>query len=129
VNKLQKFMAKRVLGLSVFESANRSTARGFIPGGYPRDAKDEITSYTRQEMVRKTRYQLKNSGYMREYVGDMDMYSVGSGMRPQAQTKDPDWNRRAEEVFARFCHRAAITGRFSYAECQSLVGRAIDSDG
>lgn len=128
-NILQKFIATKVLGLSVYESANRSTSRGWVPGGNPRDAKDELTSYTRREMVRKMRYLAKNSGFTREYVGDMDIYSVGAGMRAQAQTEDPEWNREAEEVFKRFCFRADITNRFSFAECQSLVCRAVDTDG
>ncbi len=120
----------RVLGFSGYESANTSRARGWLPGGYPRDAKEEMTSFTRRELVKKSRYHLKNSGFYREYVGDMEMYSVGSGMRPQAQTDNQEWNRKAEEYFKdRFCFRADITGRFSFAECQSLVCRAVDSDG
>jgi lambda family phage portal protein len=128
-NAVQKYLGTKVLGLSVYEGANRSTARGWLPGGAPRDAKDELTSYTRRELVSKTRYLLKNSGFMRGYVGDMDIYSVGTGMRAQAQTTDAAWNSAAEEHFKRFCFRADITNRFSFAECQSLVCRAIDSDG
>jgi lambda family phage portal protein len=128
-NPVQKYLGTKVLGLSVYEGANRSTGRGTLPGGQPRDAKDELTSYTRRELVSKTRYLLKNSGFMRGYVGDMDIYSVGTGMRAQAQTEDNDWNTAAEEHFKRFCFRADITNRFSFAECQSLACRAVDSDG
>jgi hypothetical protein len=33
-------------------------------------------------------------------VGDMAIYSTGDGIRPQAQSADPQWNRDAEEHFA-----------------------------
>jgi len=119
----------KILSLSGYEVANRSSSRGWLPGGHPRDNKDELTSYTRRELMRKSRYHDKNSGFFRETVADMDIYSVGAGMRAQAQTDDPAWNSKAEERFNRFCFRADITGRFSFAECQTLVCRAIDRDG
>ncbi len=131
-NPLKNYIANKALkflGLSVYEGANRSSARGWLPGAFPRDAKDEMTSYTRRELVRKSRYLTKNSGFVREVIGDMAMYSVGSGMRAQAQTLDPDWNKQAEEIFTRFSYRADITNRFSFAECQTLACRAIDQDG
>lgn len=120
----------KLLNLSGFESANPSKSRGWLPGGNPRDAKEEMTSYTRRDLMKKSRYHAKNSGFYREYIADMEMYSVASGIWPRAQTKDPDWNKKAEEYFkTRFGFRADITGRFSFAECESLVCRAVDIDG
>lgn len=132
MNPVRKFIARglcKVLGLSPYETANRSNARGWLPAANPRDEKHEMTLSTRRELVRKSRYHIKNSGLMREMVGDMAIYSVGPGIRPQAQTDDPEWNRKAEEIYRRFSHRPDITGRFSMAECQRLICRATDNDG
>ncbi|MDP0498685.1 MAG: hypothetical protein Q7P63_01175 [Verrucomicrobiota bacterium JB022] len=41
---------------SAYESANYSHRRARIPGAAPTDAKKELTSGTRSELVRKSRY-------------------------------------------------------------------------
>jgi len=62
-------------------------------------------------------------------VSNMAIYSTGDGIRPQAQSSDPEWNRRAEELFRRWSAQCEVTNRFSFEECQSLVCRAMDVDG
>lgn len=119
----------KFFGLSPYEAANPSNRRGRVPGATPTDAKKELTSAARSELVRKSRYLHKNSGFAKEVVSDMAIYSVGDGIKPQAQTADPEWNRAAEEYFTGWCQRADITGRFSFEQCQSLVCRGIDIDG
>ncbi len=81
------------------------------------------------ELVRRSRYLHKNSGFVRELVGNMAIYSTGDGIKPQAQSPDPEWNRQAEEYFANWAARCEVTRRFSFEECQSLVCRGIDVDG
>lgn len=125
---LQK-LACRVLSLSPYEAANPSIRRSRVPGAAPSDARKELTPHARRELVRKSRYLIKNSGFTREVVGDMAIYSTGDGIRPQAQSTDPVWNRAAEEYFKRWSARPEITSRFSFEECQSLVCRGIDVDG
>lgn len=126
-----KFLQRlaRFFSLSSYEAANPSTKRSRVPGAAPTDAKKELTSHVRRELVRKSRYLIKNSGFTREVVGDMAIYSTGDGIRPQAQSVDPVWNRAAEDYFARWSARPEITGRFSFEECQNLVCRGIDVDG
>jgi lambda family phage portal protein len=119
----------RILSLSPYEAANPSTRRSRVPGAAPTDAKKELTPHARRELVRKSRYLMKNSGFAREVVGDMAIYSTGDGIRPQAQSKDPDWNQAAEDYFERWSARPEITNRFSFEECQNLVCRGIDVDG
>jgi len=79
--------------------------------------------------VRRSRYLLKNSGFARELVGSMAIYSVGDGLRPQAQSSDPSWNRQAEEYFRGWASRPEVTGRFSFEECQAIICRGMDTDG
>jgi hypothetical protein len=64
-----------------------------VPGASPTDARNELTPGVRSELVRKSRYLHKNSGFMRELVANMAIYSTGDGIRVQAQSPDPAWNR------------------------------------
>lgn len=119
----------RFFSFSPYEAANPSHRRSRVPGAAPTDARKELTPHARRELVRKSRYLIKNSGFTREVVGDMAIYSTGDGIRPQAQSVDADWNRRAEAYFTRWAARPEITNRFSFEECQNLVCRGIDVDG
>jgi capsid protein len=114
---------------SSFESANWSPRRGSVPGASPTDARNELTPGVRSELVRKSRYLHKNSGFMRELVANMAIYSTGDGIRVQAQSPDPAWNRNAEAYFALWSARCEVTRRFSFEECQALVCRGMDIDG
>lgn len=114
---------------SSYEGANQSQALGRVPGAAPGDAKRDLASSVRTELVRRSRYLSKNSGFVRELVGDMAIYSTGDGIRPQAQSADPEWNRAAEAYFKSWSARCEVTGRFSFEECQSIVCRGVDIDG
>ena len=114
---------------SPFEAANWSPRRGTVPGASPTDARKELTPGVRTELVRKSRYLHKNSGFVRELVANMAIYSTGDGIRVQAQSGDPEWNRKAEDYFALWSARCEVTRRFSFQECQALVCRGMDIDG
>jgi capsid protein len=112
-----------------YEAANWSPRRGAVPGAAPTDARAELTPAVRSELVRKARYLQRNSGFVRELVANMAIYSTGDGIRVQAQSPDPEWNRAAEDYFESWSASCEITGRYSFGECQSLVCRGIDIDG
>jgi len=114
---------------SSYDNALPSPRRGQVPGAPPRDARKDLTPATRRELVRRARYLYKNSGFVRELVSSMAIYSTGDGIRPQAQSPDPDWNQRAEDHFRRWGAGCEVTGRFSFEECQGLVCRGLDIDG
>ena len=114
---------------SPYEGANFSNRRARIPGVPPGDAKRDLSPWVRTELVRRSRYLYKNSGFVRELVSNMAIYSTGDGIKPQAQTADADWNRKAEEYFANWSARCEITRRFSFEECQALICRSMDIDG
>lgn len=127
MNRLFK-LASRFLSFgwfSPYESANWSPSRSRVPGAAPGDAKRDLTPGIRNELVRRSRYLQKNSGFVRELVGNMAIYSTGDGIRPQAQSPDPNWNRQAEEYFANWSAQCEVTRRFSFEECQSLVCAAL----
>ena len=129
MNLLQRIAVRLLFGTGPYESANASPRRGSVPGAAPQDAKFDLTASVRSELVRRSRYLLKNSGFFRELVGNMALYAVGDGIRPQALSPDPEWNKAAEDYFQRWARRADITGRFNFPECQHLACRAIDTDG
>jgi capsid protein len=114
---------------SPFEAANWSPRRGSVPGASPTDSRNELTPSVRTELVRKSRYLHKNSGFVRELVANMAIYSTGDGIRVQAQSANPEWNRAAEAYFALWSARCEVTRRFSFEECQALVCRGMDIDG
>ena len=62
---------------SPFESANPSPRRGRVPGAAPRDSKLDLLPGVRRELVRRSRYLHKNSGFIRELVGNMAIYATG----------------------------------------------------
>jgi lambda family phage portal protein len=115
--------------MSPYEAANPSSRRGRVPGAAPRDAKLDLLPGVRRELVRRSRYLHKNSGFVRELVGNMAIYATGDGIKPQALSTNTDWNKAAEEYFARWAARCEITDRFCFAECQALVCRGMDVDG
>lgn len=114
---------------SVYDNAQNSPRRGPVPGAAPRDARRDLPPSTRRELVRRARYLYRNSGFVREMVSSMAIYSTGDGIRPQAQSPDADWNQRAEDYFKRWGARCEVSGRFSFEECQGLVCRGLDIDG
>lgn len=112
-----------------YESAAPSPRRAPVNAPSPSDKKRELTPTTRRELLRRSRYLMKNSGFTREMIADMAIYSTGDGIRPQALTNDLEWNKAAEDYFATWAARAEITERFSIEECQHLVCRGLDVDG
>lgn len=114
---------------SPYESANPSPRRGRVPGAAPRDANLDLLPGVRRELVRRSRYLHKNSGFVRELVGNMAIYATGDGIKPQALSGNTEWNKAAEEYFAQWAARCEVTNRFCFAECQALVCRGMDVDG
>lgn len=130
MNAFQRFAARLFFGInSTYESANRSPRRAQVPGSAPRDATLDLTPGVRSELVRRSRYLARISGFIREIVSSMALYSVGDGLKPQAESVDSAWNRQAESYFNRWSRHAELTGRFNLTQCEHLVCRAVDTDG
>jgi len=75
------------------------------------------------EMLRKMRWGERNSGPIRAMVNDLVIYTVGDGFRPQAGTRDAQWNAEAERYFAAKTKRVDITGRFSFNDLLRIAER------
>lgn len=114
---------------NAFESARISFSRGNPNTGNPTDAKFELPTYTRDELVRKSRYLEKNAGQIRGVLRDLKVYGIGRGIYPNAKTDNQTWNKQAEDWFFRWSRHCDITNRFSWRECQAMILRALVVDG
>ena len=130
MNFIQRLAARVFFGTtSVFEGANRSPRRASVPGSAPQDATLDLSPGIRSELVRRSRYLVKNSGFLREIVGSMALYSIGDGILPQPASKDSAWNEQALAYFKRWARHADISGRFNLIQCEHLACKALDVDG
>lgn len=115
---------------SNFESAKFSNKRSWIWSSWPQDFKKTMTVFDRMETTRKMRWLELNAGLIRQVLSDMALYTVGNGIKPQAQSGDEVWDDLAEAYFKRWGSRACdITGRFSFFEIQHILCRLMDRDG
>lgn len=113
-----------------FEGAKASPNRQNVYTKSPTDFRKEFDSYTRREIMRKSRYLEKNSGILREYIQQMAILSVGaSGITPQYRTADRNANIQIEKYHSDWANSPEVSGRFNYWEVQQIISRALDRDG
>lgn len=111
-----------------YEAAEESPlrARKFRP---PADAEEELPTASRRKMVDNARQAFANNGFVRDIVAANDIYSVGDGFAPQAQTASADWNAAAEAYFSRWARSVNLSRRQSLAQATALLCRRLDVDG
>jgi capsid protein len=114
-------------GGSAWEGANTSPNRGRINGAAPSDFHHEFSGWARDELMMKMRYLRKNSGFVREYINTLALYSAP--VKPQSLVEDHEWRKEAEELYADRRRIADVTGRFTGEQVQTLISKAIDTDG
>ena len=115
---------------SNFESAKFSNKRSWIWSSWPQDFKKTMTVFDRMETTRRMRYLELNAGLIRQAIGDMALYSVGSGIKAQAESGDEMWDNVADIYFREWASKNTdITGRYSFFELQHIVCRLMDRDG
>lgn len=130
-NTIPKKQASAGPGIfSNFESAKFSNKRSWIWSSWPQDFKKTMTVFDRMETTRRMRYLELNAGLVRQAIGDMALYSVGSGIKAQAESGDEVWDDVAEQYFREWASKNSdITGRYSFFELQHIVCRLMDRDG
>lgn len=112
-----------------YESVRQTGRRSFLMLGTPNDQRRELTAPKRMEMLKRIRWGERNSGMVRQIVGDLVLYTVGDGFKAQAHTADNAWNATAEAYFANWARRADITGRFSFNDLLRIAERRWVLDG
>jgi capsid protein len=112
-----------------YESTRFTGRRSFLWLSQAQDQRKDLTPAKRNEMLRKVRWGERNSGMVRQIVGDLVLYTVGDGFRAQAHSADPEWNAAAEAYFAEWSRRCDITGRFSFNDLLRISERRWVLDG
>ena len=112
-----------------YESTRFTGRRSFLWLSPAQDQRRDLTPQKRSEMLKKLRWGERNSGMVRQIVGDLVLYTVGDGFRAQAHTADPAWNATAEEYFKAWGRKCDITGRFSFDDVLRIAERRWVLDG
>ncbi len=113
------------------QGADWSRLRGMIY--FPElDTRREISSYTRLEILRRSRFLYANYGIAKRIVNGLARMIAGTGLTFQATTNDSEWNRLAERAYARVTrsrHLYDLGGRYTGATSQQAILRFRFRDG
>jgi len=112
-----------------YESTRFTGRRSFLWLSPAQDQRRDLTPAKRGDMLRKLRWGERNSGMVRQIVGDLVLYTVGDGFRAQAHSSDAAWNATAEAYFADWSRKCDITGRFSFNDVLRIAERRWVLDG
>jgi capsid protein len=113
------------------QGADSSRLRGYVY--FPElDTRREISTYTRTEMLRKGRFLYANHGIAKRVVNGLARMVAGTGLTPQATTRDRAWNRDAEKAFANATNSPFVFdvgGRYNFPKSQQAQLRFAYRDG
>ena len=112
-----------------WQSVGISRLRRSLYGSAPQDLRRDMSAYDRLAMVKKCRWAERNSGLFKQILGDVVLYTVGDGIKPQSHCDDPEKAKMYEEYFLEKAKRIDITSRFSFWQAQSIMIRAMVRDG
>lgn len=112
-----RLVAAAAILFNRYEAGQRwSPKRSWLPG-YVQDARFDIDSATREEIVRNARWCEKNSWIMQRLIHLYEQFTVGSnGLAIISDSSDDAWNERAD---------AAFEASSRYADESSMCGLAV----
>lgn len=94
------------------------------------DSRHDLSTYTRHELVRKSRYWEKNSALANRLCDLFELYTVGpTGLPFNPTSLDAEWNSAAKIYLAGWAPLADIASRQGWSVMQSLVARRWFFDG
>lgn len=108
------------------ESINRASVF-YVQGAA--DAKKEYKPYDRKTLMRLSRYLTSNLGVAKGLRDEISRYSVGTNVRPSANSGNDDWDELAEQYWQEFSMRADVTNRFSFGQLVNIWCCAEMDDG
>lgn len=121
-----------VLGRPVAQNYNStafSPARGRVPHTSPADARQEMSSRDRVEIVRICRYLEKNNPFIAASVNASLTYACGDGFRFVPQSTSVEFNKAARQAIAEVMERPEISGKYNGRDLLRLALRAQKVDG
>ena len=111
-----------------YEGAQQSLRRSYLDTSYT-SARFDVTSSTRQALVRKSRYFEQNNAILNR-LGDLfESYTVGSSFSVQPASSDPAWNLKAKKWFDIWCRYPDIGSRQSFGTLMGQAARGWFFDG
>lgn len=111
-----------------YEGAQQSLRRSYLDTSYT-SARFDVTSSTRQAIVRKSRYFEQNNAILNR-LGDLfESYTVGSSFSVQPASSDPAWNLKAKKWFDIWCRYPDIGSRQSFGTLMGQAARGWFFDG
>ena len=125
-SKKAKTTAKPVALSGGWNSTNYSKNRTAIYAPVVQDQRRDLSPRDRIEMMRRIRWGDRNSGMVRQILGDLVQYGIGDGIKHQSHSKNA---KLFEDYFTEWCKKCDITGRFSFWQVQSILLRSAGRDG
>jgi capsid protein len=110
-----------------FEAARTTRHRQYLPQTVT-DSPRMNDSWTRTTMLARARWIINNVGLVKGVIKDMARYSVGTGIKPQSQIKDPVRRRAYETYFEQWSGIAEVSG-LTWKEVLTLGSAEVDVDG
>jgi capsid protein len=109
-----------------WNSVNYSKNRTALYAPPVQDQRRDLSPRDRIEMMRRLRWGDRNSGMVRQILGDLVQYSIGDGIRHQSHAKNA---KLYEDYFTEWCKKCDITNRFNFWQVQSILLRSAARDG
>ena len=115
---------------SQFASTTQSSTRRWLLTGAPSDGRTDLSSVNRIQMIAKSRWGIRNSPTYKQVMDEVVLVTIGDGLVPQSQAKDPKKAALYEEYFRNWSKKCDITGRFTFGQVQrmTLFGCLVDGD-
>jgi capsid protein len=126
VPKVKKSTPAKKANVGGWNMTNYSTTRAQLYAPVAQDQRRDLSPRDRVEMMRRTRWGDRNSGMVRQILGDLTQYTIGDGIRPQSHCKNA---KLYEQYFYDWSRKCDITNRFSFWQAQSILLRSSARDG
>jgi len=124
--KVKKSTPAKKANVGGWNMTNYSTTRAQLYAPVAQDQRRDLSPRDRVEMMRRTRWGDRNSGMVRQILGDLTQYAIGDGIRPQSHCKNA---KIYEQYFYDWSRKCDITNRFSFWQAQSILLRSAARDG
>jgi capsid protein len=113
-----------------YASTTQSGARRWLFNGVPVDARRELSSNNRVQMIGKSRWGIRNSPTYKQVIDEVVLVTIGDELVAQSHAEDPAKGKLYQEYFRNWSKKCDITGRFTFGQVQrlSLFGDLVDGD-
>lgn len=111
-----------------YEGAWPSPSLSFLPGGL-QPARADISSCSRRELSRKSRYFERNDALFNRLLDLAEQHVVGLGIIAKPASSSEEFNQAAAEYWFQFSRAPDIGSRLSFGTLQTISLRSLLVDG